>query len=85
MMNDLKFALRMLAKSPGFTAAAIGILALGIGTGRIVSSLLYQVGALDPIAFTVAPLVLAAATLFACWLPARRATRISPLTALRTE
>lgn len=67
-------------------AAGVGLgLALAVVTGRVVSSLLYQVGALDPIAFTVAPLVLAAAALFACWLPARRATRISPLTALRTE
>jgi predicted permease len=62
----------------------LGLL-LAFGTGRIVSSLLYQVGALDPVAFTIAPLILAAAALLACYLPARRATRISPLTALRSE
>jgi ABC-type lipoprotein release transport system permease subunit len=47
--------------------------------------LLYEVGALDPVAFTIAPAVLAAAALLATWLPARRATRITPMSALRTE
>ena len=63
---------------------AIGLL-LALGTGKLVSGMLYEVGALDPVAFTVAPLVLAAAALLACYLPARRATKISPITALRTE
>jgi predicted permease len=63
---------------------AIGLL-LAAGTGKILSGMLYEVGALDPVAFTVAPLTLAIAALFATWLPARRATRISPMAALRTE
>jgi ABC-type lipoprotein release transport system permease subunit len=46
---------------------------------------LYDVGALDPIAFTLAPLMLAIAALLATWLPALRATRIEPMTALRME
>jgi putative ABC transport system permease protein len=58
---------------------------LAVATGKLVSSMLYQVSSLDPIAFTVAPVVLAAAGLLATWLPARRATRISPMAALRTE
>jgi len=58
---------------------------LAAGTGRLLSGLLYNVGALDPLAFTIAPAVLAAAALLATWLPARRATRISPMAALRTE
>jgi predicted permease len=62
----------------------IGLL-LAVATGQLLSGMLYQVGALDPIAFSIAPLVLGAATLVATWLPARRATRISPMTALRTE
>jgi predicted permease len=74
----------------GEGALMLGVgLALGLGlavaTGKIVSGLLYQVSALDPVAFTVAPLVLAAATLLACWFPARRATRINPIQALRSE
>jgi len=62
----------------------IGLL-LAIATGKILNGMLYQVGALDPVAFSSAPLLLAAATLLATWLPARRATRISPMMALRTE
>jgi predicted permease len=63
---------------------AIGLL-LAAATGKLLSGMLYQVGALDPIAFSTAPLILGAATLIATWLPARRATRISPMSALRTE
>ena len=62
----------------------IGLL-LAFATGRVVAAMLYQVSPFDPIAFTVAPLVLAAAGLLATWLPARRATRISPMDALRSE
>jgi predicted permease len=60
-------------------------LLLALATAQIVASLLYRVSALDPIAFTVAPMVLTLAGLIATWLPARRATRIDPMTALRTE
>ena len=63
---------------------AIGFL-LAVATGRLLSGILYQVGALDPLAFTLAPLVLSAVALLATWLPARRATRINPMTALRAE
>jgi predicted permease len=62
----------------------VGLL-LAAGTGKILSGMLYEVGALDPVAFTIAPLTLAIAALIATWLPARRATRISPMAALRTE
>jgi predicted permease len=67
-----------------FSGIVIGLL-LAAATGKILSGMLYEVGALDPVAFTFAPLVLAIAALFATWLPARRATRISPMAALRTE
>jgi len=67
-----------------FSGIVIGLL-LAAGTGKILSGMLYEVGALDPVAFTFAPLTLAIAALFATWLPARRATRISPMAALRME
>jgi predicted permease len=63
---------------------ALGIL-LALATGRIVSGILFQVSSTDPFAFTIAPVVLTAAALLATWLPARRATKISPMAALRTE
>ncbi|HEY2713705.1 MAG TPA: ABC transporter permease [Chthoniobacterales bacterium] len=72
----------------GFAVFAAGLilgLVLAFGSGRVVSSLLFQVSALDPFAFIIAPLILATATLLATWLPTRRALGISPLTALRTE
>jgi len=62
----------------------LGLL-LAAATGKLISGMLYDVGALDPLAFTAAPIVLAGAALLATWLPARRSTRISPMAALRTE
>ena len=61
------------------------VLLLAGYTAKLLSGILYQVGGLDPVAFSTAPLLLGVATLIATWLPARRATRISPITALRTE
>lgn len=72
----------------GFAMVAAGLalgLLLAFGTGKIVSSILFEVSATDPFAFTIAPAVLMAAALLATWLPARRAAKISPMTALRTE
>ncbi len=62
----------------------VGLL-LAVGTGMLLAGILYEVSAFDPLAFTIAPLVLGVAALLATWLPARRATRISPMVALRTE
>ncbi len=66
------------------SGVVIGLL-LAVATGRLLSGVLYEVSALDPLAFTMAPLVLGLAALLATWLPARRATRINPMVALRTE
>jgi predicted permease len=66
------------------SGVVIGLL-LSMATAKALSGILYEVGALDPVAFTAAPLVLAAAALIATWLPARRATRVNPIQALRTE
>ncbi len=66
------------------TGIALGLL-LAVATAKIVSGILYEVGALDPVAFTVAPLVLTIAALIATWLPARRATQVDPIQALRSE
>jgi putative ABC transport system permease protein len=63
---------------------SLGLL-LAAGVGRLVSSILCRVSPLDPAAPTTAVIVLAAATLIASYIPARRATRIATLEALRTE
>jgi predicted permease len=72
----------------GMTLTAIG-LAIGIplagAAGFGLSRMLYQVSPLDPVVFIVGPITLAAAATIAAWIPARRATRIAPITALRTE
>jgi predicted permease len=67
-----------------FSGIIIGFL-LAIASAKILSGILYGVHALDPIAFTVAALVMTSAVLIATWLPARRATRVNPIQALRTE
>ncbi len=72
----------------GFAMVAAGLalgLLLAFGIGKIVSSILFEVSATDPYAFTLPPAILAVAALVATWLPARRAAKISPMAALRTE
>lgn len=77
-----------LVVSEGMRAALIGM-AIGLPgvylVGKTLKGLLYNVGALDPRALIGVALVLLAAALLACYLPARRATRIDPLAALRQE
>ena len=63
---------------------AIGI-AGAIAATRLMSTLLFGVKPLDPAAFTASAAVLLAVALAACWFPARRASRVDPLVALRYE
>ena len=66
------------------TALSLGVV-LSLGVGRLLAGFLYQVSPFDPLALVASAVVLAGAALFACFLPARRATRVSPMTALRSE
>src|SRR5438876_572301 len=65
-------------------AVSLGLL-LSLGAGRVLSQILYQVSPSDPFALTTSSLLLTLATLLACFLPARRAMHVNPITALRTE
>ena len=65
-------------------AIAVGLL-LSLAAGRVLSQILYGVSPTDPFALITSSLILAAAALLACFLPARRATHVNPITALRTE
>jgi putative ABC transport system permease protein len=68
------------------TGLAVGVgLLLALAAGRILSRILYEVSPSDPFALVVASLMLATAALLACFIPARRATYVNPITALRTE
>jgi len=63
---------------------AIG-LAASFAATRLMSGLLYGISATDPVTFAGVPILLALAGLAACYVPARRAMRIQPTTALRNE
>jgi putative ABC transport system permease protein len=63
---------------------AVGLLT-AFGLARLVASLLFRVSATDPPTFSLVPLLLIAVAMLACYLPARRATRVDPLVSLRYE
>jgi predicted permease len=80
-------ALRMMLRE-GLVLTGIGAavgLALSLVVGKMLSSLLYRVDSFDPVVLSAAPLLLAAVSLIACYIPARRAARLDPMVALRDE
>jgi ABC-type antimicrobial peptide transport system permease subunit len=68
---------------------ALVSLALGLpiafAASKLATSMLYGVHPYDPVTFTAVPILLVGVALGACWIPARRASRIDPMTALRVD
>ncbi len=72
----------------GMTLVALGVALGSLGAfalTRVMTSLLFDVRANDPLTFVGVALLLSLIALLACYLPARRASRIDPLAALRRE
>jgi putative ABC transport system permease protein len=76
----------VLGHGMGLTLAGLAIGFLGaLGLTRLLATLLFGVGAWDPVTMASVAIVLSSAALIACYIPAERATRIDPVVALRYE
>jgi len=72
----------------GLRLVLLGVAAgalVSYGAGRMIAAQLYDTSGSDPVVFALVALLLLGIALIACWLPARRATRVNPVTALRAE
>jgi len=80
-------AVRMMLRE-GLVLMGIGAgvgLVLSVAVGKVLSTLLYRVDGFDPVVLAAAPALLAAISLIACYVPARRAALLDPMVALRDE
>jgi putative ABC transport system permease protein len=78
----------LLIMKQGMSLAVIGLavgLLVGFGAAQLIVKLLFGVNPTDPITFVGVTLLLAFVAALACYLPARRATRVDPMVALRYE
>jgi putative ABC transport system permease protein len=78
--------LMILRQGAGLVGAGLLIgITIALAAGRLVEAMLFQTSAHDPFALTAVALLLIAVAGLACWLPARRATKVDPMIALRAE
>jgi putative ABC transport system permease protein len=84
---DASSMLRMVLRE-GLRVTAVGVgigLLLAIGLGKMLGGFLYGIRGTDPLVLLAAPVILASVALLACYLPARKASRVDPMIALRYE
>ena len=83
-----RFDVVKLVMRQGMKLVAVGVVLGLLGSvalTRVMSSLLFEVTPKDPLTFVVVPVLLSAIALFACYIPARKASRVDPLEALRYD
>ena len=83
-----QWAVRGMFLRHGLLLTALGIilgLSVALGLSRLMSSLIFGISTLDRVTFCTVPVVLAAVAMTACYLPARRASSVDPIEALRWE
>jgi len=87
-LGAMPVQIRMMMLRQGMRLLGAGLVLGFVGAvafSSIVRSLLFGVSTNDPLIYAVVTLVLVCAALFACWLPARRASRVNPMVTLRAE
>jgi ABC-type antimicrobial peptide transport system permease subunit len=95
--NEIGIRIALGAQTPAvqwmILSESLMLLAIGVGLGlpltllttKYIKGQLFGLSALDPVTFTVALAVVSAMTVFAAWLPARRASKVDPMVALRCD
>src|SRR5205814_2884147 len=87
-LDALQFDVLKLMVRQGMGLVLVGValaLAGALATTRLMTTLLFDVSARHPVTFAVVPAVLTIVAFVACYIPARRATKVDPLVALRYE
>jgi ABC-type antimicrobial peptide transport system permease subunit len=90
MVREIRYAIRQVMRTPAISAAAIVALALlglvvAAATASLIAHFIFGLDARDPATFAATAVTLVAAGGLASYLPARRAARVDPLTAIRCD
>jgi putative ABC transport system permease protein len=82
--SDVRYLILRQHVSPAIVGIGVGIVG-AVALSRFLSSLLYGVGAVDPLTYVLVTVSLVGVAIAACWIPASRAMRVDPLVALRPD